>query len=150
MVEIRLITLEQTQALRGEVLRGGRTEALASPRDDLPETFHLGAVAVDGQIVATSTYFPAVCSYHPDVANAYQLRWMAVAPGHRGEGIGASILARALELLQERNVPLLWANSRDTALQFYLKNGFSTIPGSGFGHEVHGMPHTVVMRRMDV
>jgi GNAT superfamily N-acetyltransferase len=77
------------------------------------------------------------------------LRWMAVAPGRQGQGIGAAVILRAVEVLRERGVALLWANARDTALQFYLNNGFSEVAGSGFVHESSGMPHTVVVRRIE-
>jgi GNAT superfamily N-acetyltransferase len=148
MATIRPLTLAQTQPLRSEVLRDGRAQGVSVPTDDLPETFHLGAVE-NGEIVGTSTYFPAVCPHQPEVNNAYMLRFMAVSPAYQGQGIGASLINRAVELLRERGVELLWANARDTALRFYLDHGFNEIPGSSFVHESSGMPHTVVVRRIE-
>jgi len=148
MAVVQLITLEQTQGLRSEVLRDGRAQGISSPTDSLPETFHLGAVE-NAEIVGTSTYFPAVCPHHPEVGDAYMLRYMAVAPAFQGQGVGAAILVRAIEILRERGVTLLWANARDTALSFYLSNGFTAVEGSGFMHQESGVAHTVVVRRID-
>jgi GNAT superfamily N-acetyltransferase len=148
MAAIQLITLEQTQGLRSEVLRDGRAQGVSPPTDSLPETFHLGAVE-NGEIVGTSTYFPAVCPHQPDVADAYMLRYMAVAPAFQGQGVGAAILVRAIEILRERGVTLLWANARDTAVSFYLNNGFTAVQGSGFMHQESGVAHTVVVRRIN-
>ena len=149
MAEIQFLTLEQTFPLRSQVLREGKTNGLTGPTDNLAETFHLGSVAGNGEVVGTSTYFPSPCTYEPDIADAYMLRYMAVSPAHQGEGIGASIIKRAIEVLHERGAKLLWANARDTALKFYLNNGFTEVAGSGFVHQPTGIPHTVVMRRID-
>jgi GNAT superfamily N-acetyltransferase len=148
MITIGLIDLGQTQALRQEVLRDGRPANVKGPTDDLPETFHVGAVDASGEVLGTSTYFPADCQYEPETPGAYMLRYMAVSPGHQGTGLGGAIIECAVEVLRERGATLLWANARDTALKFYLDRGFSAVEGSQFEHVESGIPHTVVVRRL--
>jgi GNAT superfamily N-acetyltransferase len=131
------------------VLRGGKGGDTHADSDDLQETFHVGAIDDNGKVIGTSTYFPSVCQYEPEIADAYRLRSLAVAPGQQGEGIGGSIIDRAIQMLQERVAVLLWANARDTALKFYLDRDFTAIAGSEFSTPESRIPHTVVVRRLE-
>ena len=149
MVTIGLLTTDQTYGLRREVLRGGKGGDTHADSDDLPETFHVGAVDGSGEVIGTSTYFPSVCQYEPEIADAYRLRSLAVVPGHQGKGTGGLIMDRAIQILRERGAVLLWANARDTALKFYLDRDFTAVPGSEFSTPESRIPHTVVVRRLE-
>lgn len=149
MATVQLLATDQTYTLRRDVLRGGKSGDIRAQIDDRAETFHVGAVDDDGDVLGTSTYFPSVCQYEPEIADAYMLRYMAVAPGHQGKGIGGSIIDRAMQILRERGAVLLWANARDTALKFYLDRGFTAVAGSEFSTPETQIPHTVVVRRLE-
>lgn len=107
--------------LRHAVLRPGQPMgAAAYPQDDDPETLHLAAYDEAGAVVGCATLFPEALDGVP----AWRLRGMATAPAARGEGYGVEILARGLEELRRRGVPLLWCNARTSAVGFYERFGF--------------------------
>jgi phosphoribosylformimino-5-aminoimidazole carboxamide ribotide isomerase len=72
-----------------------------------------------------------------------QLRFMAVDPAMRGRGVGRQLLDHALCELRKQKTGILWANGRDTALDFYTRLGFTVI-GDGFIHEP-GLPHHLII-----
>ena len=136
------IAAADTYPLRLEVLRNDTpSQEVAFDVDDLPGTFHLG-VHDGSRLVAVSTWTPQP---HADEA-AVRLRGMATLPAMQGRGIGAMLLeagcARAATV-----APVVWARARDTALEFYLRHGF-TIDGEGFVDESTGKPHHVIIRRL--
>jgi GNAT superfamily N-acetyltransferase len=136
------IAARDTYPLRLEVLRNDTpSQDVAFDVDDLPGTFHLG-VRHASRVVAVSTWAPRP---HGDQA-AVQLRGMATLPSMQGRGIGAILLeagcTRAAAI-----APLVWARARDTAIEFYLRQGF-TIEGEGFVDESTGKPHHVITRRL--
>jgi GNAT superfamily N-acetyltransferase len=137
------ISAADTYPIRLEVLRNDTpSQALGFDVDELPGTFHLGVH--DGvRLVAISTWAPRPHRGEP----ATQLRGMATLPDVQGRGVGAMLLeagcARAATV-----APLVWARARDTALEFYLRHGF-TIDGEGFVDESTGKPHHVITRRLD-
>ncbi|HZX55215.1 MAG TPA: GNAT family N-acetyltransferase [Ilumatobacteraceae bacterium] len=136
------IAASDTYPLRLEVLRNDTpSQEVAFDVDGLPGTFHLG-VSDGSRLVAVSTWTPRP---HRD-EEAVQLRGMATLPGMQGRGIGAMLLeagcARAAGV-----APLVWARARDTALEFYLRHGF-TVDGEGFVDESTRKPHHVIIRRL--
>jgi GNAT superfamily N-acetyltransferase len=136
------IAAADTYPLRLEVLRNDTpSQEVAFDVDDLAGTFHLG-VHDGSRLVAVSTWTPQP---HGDEA-AVRLRGMATLPVMQGRGIGAILLeagcARAATV-----APLVWARARDTALDFYLRHGF-TVDGEGFVDESTGKPHHVITRRL--
>ena len=92
-------------------------------------------------LVGVASFYPRPCPCASQV-DAVQLRFMAVDPAAQRRGVGRSLLDRAIEELRQQQVPLLWANGRDTALGFYERAGF-TVVGEGFIHEP-GLPHHLI------
>ena len=145
MAELSVVEISaaDTYPIRLEVLRNDTpSQELGFDVDELPGTFHLGVR--DGvRLVAISTWAPRPHRGEP----AIQLRGMATLPDVQGRGVGAMLLeagcARAAT-----EAPLVWARARDTALEFYLRHGF-TIDGEGFVDESTGKPHHVITRRLD-
>lgn len=136
------LTAEETHALRLDVLRSDTPSSeVAFAEDDLPGTFHLGLRAGDA-IIAISTWISRPYLGEP----AVQLRGMATAPQWQGKGLGAILLdagcTRAATV-----APLVWARARDTALEFYVRNGF-TIVGEGFIDEHTAKPHHLILKRL--
>jgi GNAT superfamily N-acetyltransferase len=134
------LTADETHPLRLAVLRGDTpTKVTAFAEDLLPGTFHLGIR--DGQeLIAVSTWAPRPYNDTP----AVQLRGMATAPQLQGHGLG-SLLLEAGCLRAAKIADLVWARARDTALEFYLRHGF-TVEGDGFIDEQTEKPHHVIVR----
>lgn len=121
--------------LRMGVLRPD--QPLVAPEwDNAPGVQHFAAY--DGEVlVGCATVFP---SPYDGVADAWQLRGMAVAADRQGQGIGAIVLAAAIEVVRAAGAPLLWANARVTALRFYERMGFSAL-GEVFDYGPATLPH---------
>ena len=141
VVEIQRIAAADTYDLRARALRDGDSAAVRVPDDDLPGAWHLGA-RHSGALVGVASFYPRPSPLAADVA-ATQLRFMAVDPAMRGRGIGRQLLDHALCELGKQRAGMLWANARDTALEFYPSLGFTVI-GDGFIHEP-GLPHHLVI-----
>ncbi|HUR77756.1 MAG TPA: GNAT family N-acetyltransferase [Acidimicrobiales bacterium] len=143
MPDIRQIAADETHPLRRAVLRDGHADAVVQfPEDDDPATFHLGAQR-DGQVVAVATFSPAETRFRSGV-RAWQLRGMAVDPAHQGQGLGALVVAAAVDRIRAEGAHVLWCNARDTALGFYDGLGF-IVHGEGFVTEATGLPHHVMI-----
>lgn len=146
-IEIRSLPVERVRPLRREVLRAGMTnQSVEFDGDDEPSTFHLAALDGDGRIVATSTWLMRDDTRRPG-RRAYQLRGMATAIDRQGQGLGARLVNAGLDELAIRDVEIVWANARDSALDFYRGLGFSVV-SEGFVETVTGLPHHVVSREV--
>lgn len=136
------LTSKQMHPLRLAVLRSDTpSRTVAFVEDDWAGTVHLGMRDVD-EIVAISTWIPRPHHDEP----AVQLRGMATAAHLQGQGVGAILLEAGCQ--RATNVTsLVWARARDTALNFYVRHGF-TIEGEGFIDEHTGKPHHLIIRRL--
>lgn len=145
MAGIEVVRLEaaETRDLRRRVLYGhDPDETAVYPQDGSPGSFHLGATAPEGGLVAVASWYPEPTDRRPAAA-PYRLRGMAVAPGHAGRGVGRLIFLAGVAELHNSGADLLWANARDTALEFYRRAGM-TVVGDGFP-AAGGLLHHVVL-----
>lgn len=133
-----------TRALRRAVLRPSWPENAAMHGDDNPDAIHLAAFNRD-ELVAACLILPHAFPQRPDEGNAWQLRGMATAPGYRSRGIGAQLLARAVDAAESRGGHLLWCEARTSAMRFYAKHGF-TVVGAEYLHSESGIPHHLMVR----
>jgi GNAT superfamily N-acetyltransferase len=143
VIEVREVDLAATGDLRARVLRNhipGLPAEAAS--DGLPITWHLGAFR-RGRLVGVVTGFAEDAPGHPGVP-AQRFRFMAVEPSEQGGGVGRALMAEVIERARSRGYGLLWANGRDTALDFYARLGFSVVD-EGFTDRVSRLPHHVVL-----
>ena len=135
----------ETFALRRAVLRNGDESATVHVSlDDEPTSLHVGVKDERGKVVAVSSYHRSPCAYRPDASRPYQLRWMATDPAFQFQGLGEAVIRDAISRLRTAGADLVWANARDTAVDFYLRIGFIAVPGSGHMNEEIHLPHTVV------
>jgi GNAT superfamily N-acetyltransferase len=141
IAEIQRIAAADTYHLRALVLRDGDLAAARVRDDDLPGAWHLGA-RHSGVLVGVASLYPRQCPLASEVASM-QLRFMAVDSGMQGRGVGRQLLDHALRELRKQKTGILWANGRDTALDFYTRLGFVMI-GDGFIHEP-GLPHHLIV-----
>lgn len=131
-----------THRLRQTVLRAHLPEAgVENPEDDLPGTVHLGVVEEDGRLSAVATLFPEPTEHRPGWSGV-RLRGMAVDPERQGHGLGSLLLDAVVDRARRDGHRVLWANGRDTALDFYTRRGWEVV-GEGFTSV--GLPHHVVV-----
>jgi GNAT superfamily N-acetyltransferase len=137
---IRQVDAATIRPLRRAILRPTKPEdASIYAQDDDETTLHLAAYDEAEVVIGCVTVFPEGLDDEP---RAWRLRGMAVQDGHRGSGIGADLLAAAVDAVRSRGVPLLWCESREAAQGFYEKYGFV---GSG---ELFVLPVTGPHRHM--
>ena len=142
-IAVRDIALDQTMDLRRRVLRGHLPGAPAhADSDDDPATWHLGAFR-GGRLVGVVTGFAEEAPGRPGIA-AQRFRFMAVEPAEQGAGVGTALIAEVIARARSRGDTVLWANGRDTALDFYTRLGF-TVVGPGFDDATSHLPHHVVV-----
>lgn len=142
-IEVREVDLAATRDLRARVLRNhlpGLPSEAASDR--LPGTWHLGAFRGD-RLVGVVTGCPEDAPGHPGVP-AQRFRFMAVEPSEQGGGAGRALMGEVIQRARSRGDRLLWANGRDTALDFYTRLGFRVV-GEGFTDTTSRLPHHVVL-----
>lgn len=138
---------EETWPLRRAVLRTGTpSPEVVLDGDDDPGTLHLGVRDAHGSLIAASTWIPRARAGAPAMP-AVQLRAMAIDPGQRRRGLGARLLRHGLSSMGERGVRVVWANARDTALDFYVRHGFD-IDGDGFVDDATGLPHHRIVKHL--
>lgn len=138
---IAFVSTDQVTPLRRSVLRVGMPDATVDfDGDDDPGTFHLAVLDDDGTIIAVSTWMLRPRPDEPD-RPSFQLRGMASAV--RSSGHGSALIRFGIDRVRSLGVTRVWANARDSALEFYLRHGFVSL-GEGFIESVTRLPHHVV------
>lgn len=142
---VESVPVEAVYDLRREVLRRGTpSDDVGFPPDRDATTRHLAVRNAAGVVIAISTWIE---QESPDRAGrpALQLRGMAVAGVARRLGLGALLVTAGVALATERDLPVIWANARDTALDFYRAQGFDVV-GEGFLTSDTKLPHHRIVR----
>ena len=135
---------EDTHDLRRRVLRSGRAALeVRFPEDEEPGAFHLAVLEQGRRPVAVVTVSPAPTTRRPGVC-AWRVRGMAVAPELQGTGLGTRLLDAVVARAQASGVAVLWADGRDTALEFYRRRGW-VVQGEGYLAATDIPHHTVVL-----
>ena len=110
--------------LRWRVLRKPWKQPRGSERDDLDATaFHVAITAPDGQPVA-------IGRLHLNSPAEAQVRFMAVDPAWRNQGLGGRILRALEDEARARRVASIVLNAREDASEFYLGHGYQ-VEGPG-------------------
>jgi GNAT superfamily N-acetyltransferase len=119
--------------LRWRVLRAPWNQPRGSERDALEsESVHLLASIPNGAV-------SGVGRLHFNSPHQAQIRFMAVAENFRGQGIGSRILQELERRARERGATSIVLEARDTAVPFYVRNGYATL---GPGKTLFGaLPH---------
>lgn len=130
--------------LRMAVLRDGTpSHDPTYAQDDAPGCVHLG-IFDDSALVACSSWIPQAWPLD-DSKPAIQLKGMAIAKHKQNHGLGAQLLQAGITHALSQNTHFLWARARDSALNFYTKNGFD-VYGEMFVDEATSMDHHLVMK----
>lgn len=143
MIRIDEITAPQAYEIREDVLRDGipLTEKMDGDFDE--STFHLG-VSVDGVLACVASFMKHDSPHFSGFQ--YRLRGMATHKNFQHRGLGKRILAKAEQLLSQKNVDVLWCNARVVALDFYKNNGYQIV-GAEFDVHLIG-PHYVMFKKL--
>jgi predicted GNAT family N-acyltransferase len=146
-MNVTVVPEAATRELRRAVLRPNLGPDDPLPGDDLPDGVHIGAIDADGTVVGTCFVFPDPCPWRPDEARSWHLRQMATAPDRRGSGVGAAVLAAALDHVRSQGGRLVWCHARETASGFYAAHGFH-LHGGVFLDPEHPIPHVRMFREL--
>jgi thiamine transport system ATP-binding protein len=139
------LSTDQTYDLRRRVLRTGTPSSDVRFRgDDDPATTHLGLADHTGAVVAISSWTAKPCPIAP-TDHDVQLRGMAVEPDLAGRGLGATLLTAGLDRAFAAGAETVWANARDTALDFYRRHGFEVVD-DGFLDATTALAHHRIRR----
>jgi GNAT superfamily N-acetyltransferase len=146
-MNVEPVAVEELYAIRMDVLRRD------TPSDDVHfdhdadnATRHLAVRDAAGTVIAASTWTPRPFPDDPGEP-AMQLRGMAVRGEHRRLGLGAAMIAAGVADARSRGFRLVWANARDSALDFYVANGFA-VAGEGFRTTDTDLPHHRIVKRL--
>ena len=125
-IEICRVPAEAVIDLRHAVLRKGLPRETAMfAGDEGASSRHFAAMA-DGVIVGCATLHLNEWANEP----AWQLRGMAVAASHQGQGIGSKMLQAVERSIFESPAGvsrLLWCNARTPAALFYGLHGWQVV-----------------------
>lgn len=143
MIEYHRVPGDQVVELRHAILRPGLPrESAIFDGDGEPLTAHFAGIE-NGRVVACVTVMQRPYEDQP----AWQLRGMAVAPGLRGMGVGARLLALAESHVRDAGASLLmWCNAREPAVGFYGRFGWQ-VASDRFEIPTAG-PHFKMVRRL--
>lgn len=138
------IAAAATHDLRRRVLRDG-TPTTTVEFDGDEGAIHLG-VSSNDRIIAISSWF--MRPFHMfENESGLQLRGMASDPDVRGSGAAAALMQAGIGMATTLGCTHVWARARDTALGFYLHQGFQVI-GEGYIDETTGLAHHDIARRL--
>jgi GNAT superfamily N-acetyltransferase len=133
------ISATDTHSVRRAVLRADTpTKEVSFPEDTWPGAVHLG-VHDGASLIATSSWIPRESPDRPRVAAA-QLRGMATLTSYQGRGVGSALVRAGIDWARRHDADFVWANARDAALAFYLREGF-TVVSDGFIDATTQLPH---------
>jgi GNAT superfamily N-acetyltransferase len=146
-VNVEEVAVEELYAIRMDVLRRDTpSDNVHFDHDVDAATRHLAVRDDSGTVIAASTWTPRPFPDEPGEP-AMQLRGMAVRGEHRRLGLGAAMIAAGVEHARGRGCTLVWANARDSALDFYVANGFAVV-GEGFRTHDTDLPHHRIVKRL--
>lgn len=143
MSTIKIITAEDTYAIRKEVLRKGMTLSHKMMGDHDEDALHLGLFESD-KLVCIASFMKASNKCFNGIQ--YQLRGMASLASAQGKGYGSDLLLEAEARLKELGVDVLWCNARTVAVNFYTKLGYQTVGDSFEVAEVG--PHYLMFKNL--
>jgi predicted GNAT family N-acyltransferase len=111
--------------LRWEVLRAPWNQPPGSEKDEMEsDTFHLMAVDDDTNAVV------ACGRWQMNTLEEAQIRFMAVATGYQGKGVGKKLMAALESELWIIGAEHIVLHAREIAVPFYLSCGYSIIKPS--------------------
>lgn len=130
MLYIEQIRPELTWRLRQKVLYPAQKLYEMEMAED-SNGYHFGAF-MDNELVGVVSLFQN--------GDDFQFRKFAVDESIQGKGVGKTMLKHLVNFAINENAKRLWCNARVTAIEFYLKYGFThtgqLFSKNGFDYEI--------------
>ena len=115
---------EEYYNVRYEVLRKPWNQPKGSEKDDLEEkSIHRMFVDENNKVVANARM-------HFNNDKEAQVRYLAVSETCRGAGLGTKLMEEMEKVAKEKGAEEMLVVSRETAIPFYLKNGYNVTKDS--------------------
>ena len=111
--------------LRYEILRKPWGQSVGSERDKEDET-SIHRLIIDDSTEETL----AIGRLQFNSIDEAQIRYMAVADGYQGQGLGSKILGALEKNALEQGVRWIILQARENAVQFYKNNGYEIVKKS--------------------
>ena len=125
-IKIKQISFGETYPIRQIVLRPNRPlETCFFDGDELKTTFHFGSFVNDNLVGIISLFKNDNPLFQKE--SQYQIRGMAVLEEYREYGFGKMLIAHSEKFLAEKDINFVWFNARETAVNFYKKQGCKII-----------------------
>lgn len=148
MTSIREVRPEELHDIRRRVLRGNDSHArVHDDRDHDVDALHFAAFHND-EVVGSASVYPARFPRFESEEVAYQLRYLAVDSSMQRNGIGGALMRAVEDRLGSLGAHTLWANGRDTALDFYRAMGWKVIEGSDHLSPETELPHHLITKSL--
>lgn len=127
--------------LRWKILREPWNQPEGSEKDNREtEALHLAAWDDSGALLG-------VGRLHRVTARSGQIRFMAIEPAQRGQGIGTAILQELENIAIRSGFEEVILNAREEAVSFYRANGYEVVRSS---HKLFGViPHFEMRKRIE-
>jgi GNAT superfamily N-acetyltransferase len=125
-------------ALRWKILREPWNQPPGSEKDEFEgQAIHLAAWDDQGKIIG-------VGRVHRVVQNQGQIRYMAVDPAQRRQGVGRALLQELEERAIELGILEITLHAREDSVQFYQENGYQVLRPS---HTLFGVTPQFELRK---
>ena len=96
--------------------------------DNQKDTFHLGTF-LDKKIISIGTFIKENNTKF-NCNSQYRLRAMATHSNYRKINAGKTLFLKALDVLKNKNIELLWCDARIAAVEFYKSVNMKTLKGT--------------------
>ena len=119
--------------LRWKILRKPHDQEIGSEKDSKElDSYHVMASTMNGELIG-------VGRIHKENNKKAQIRYMAVEEDYRKKHVGMLILDKLENYAIDESIESIYLNSRESALKFYIKNGYKIIKKSHvlFGNLQH-------------
>jgi GNAT superfamily N-acetyltransferase len=143
--EVRRVEPEVLYDLRRRVLRADNPDVSVAYARDTEETSIHYAGLLGERVVVSASLYPSESPINPEL-KTYQLRYVATDFDVQGKGLGGIVLDVAEDELRSLGVEQVWANGRDTALDFYRAHDWQLITGSEHLSPETKLPHTIIYK----
>jgi GNAT superfamily N-acetyltransferase len=146
-VQIVAVDAADVRPMRSALLRPKQQpDELVYEGDALPGALHAVARDDAGKIIGIVSVSPEPHPTRPAPGD-WRIRGMATDPSVRGTGVGAALLAFAMEHARRTGGRRVWCNARTTAVGFYRRFGMGTegeefLYGDNLPHYVMSGPLT--------
>ena len=119
--------------LRWKILRKPHNQKIGSEKDSKElDSYHVMASTINGELIG-------VGRIHKENNIKAQIRYMAVEKDYRKKNVGILMLNKLENYAIGQSIETIYLNSRESALKFYIKNGYKIIKKSHvlFGNLQH-------------